>query len=216
MPVKVVIADCQYLIRVGIKSLLSKSKEFEIIGEAVYSPDLIELVKVNQPDIIILDYQQPFHFSLKDIETCKSISPHTKFLIISMDENRDQIIQAIDYGAISFLTKECDEDEIINALRATTKNEKFMCHKVIDIILRKEHHQEEDCKPFNLSVREVEIIQQTAQGLSAKEIAEKLFLSTHTVYTHRKNIMKKLCLNSSSEMILYALKNGIVSSEEVY
>jgi DNA-binding CsgD family transcriptional regulator len=71
---------------------------------------------------------------------------------------------------------------------------------------------DDDCKPINLSIRELEIIQQNALGLSAKEIGEKLFISTHTVYTHKKNIMKKLQINSSSELILFAIKHGIIAN----
>ena len=114
------------------------------------------------------------------------------------------------------LVPSADEEEILNAINSISKGEKFICHKIIDIILDKPKNiLDDDCKPINLSIRELEIIQQNALGLSAKEIGEKLFISTHTVYTHKKNIMKKLQINSSSELILFAIKHGIIANNKL-
>lgn len=215
-PIKIAIADAQILIRMGLRNLLGKQKDFKIVGEATSSDELLNLAESQQPDVVIFDYQSPKHFRIKDIETLRQVSPASQFLIISADESRDNIFKVIESGAISFLTKECDKDEIIGAIYATAKGEKFLCHKVIDIIIEKHMHGEEDeCKPINLSMRETEIIKLTAKGWAAKTIARHLFLSTHTVYTHKKNIMKKLKINSSSEMIVYAIQNGLVTREEL-
>ncbi len=214
--IKIVIADTQYLIRVGLKNLLSSEKEFKIVGEALNSEELYHVVKDNQPDVVIFDYNNAKNFVLEDIGMVKSISPNTNFLIISSDDNKANIYKVIELGALSFLTKECDKEEIVGAVYATAKSEKFLCHKVIDIIIEKHIHTDEDnCKAFNLSLRETEIIKLTAKGWTAKTIAGHLFLSTHTVYTHKKNIMKKLKINSSSEMIVYAIQNRLVTREEL-
>jgi DNA-binding NarL/FixJ family response regulator len=209
--IKIVIADAQFLIRLGLVCLLLKDERFKVVGEAANSKELRQLITKVKPEVLIMDYHQERNFDIDDLMAVKQISPRTHALIISDDEDRDNIYKAIESGAISFLTKECDQDEIVNAVLATAKGEKFICHKVIDIILNNKsaNANTDDCKPFSLSLREVEIIQLTAKGLSAKEIAAKLFLSPHTVYTHKKNIMKKLKLSSSSEMILYAINNGL-------
>lgn len=209
--IKIVIADAQFLIRLGLTCLLSKDERFKVVGEAANSKDLRQLITKVKPEVLIMDYHQERSFDIDDLMVVKQISPRTHALIISDDEDRDNIYKAIESGGISFLTKECDQDEIVSAVLATAKGEKFICHKVIDIILNNKSASAnaDDCKPFSLSLREVEIIQLTAKGLSAKEIATKLFLSPHTVYTHKKNIMKKLKLSSSSEMILYAINNGL-------
>ena len=110
----------------------------------------------------------------------------------------------------SFLTKECDETEILDAVMATAKNERFFCSKILNYILEKSFNKSISCKPSPLSQREVEIVRLIAKGLIAKEIADRLNLSTHTVYTHRKNIMSKLKVKSASELVLYAVNNGIV------
>lgn len=209
--IKIVIADAQYLIRLGLTCLLSKDDRFKVVGEAAGSKELRGVIAKTRPDVLIMDYDQPKSFDIDDVQAVKSMSPRTHILIVSDDEDRDNIYKVIDSGGISFLTKECDQDEIVSAVLATSKGEKFICHKIIDIILNNKNGTAapDDCKPYNLSLREIEIIQLTAKGLSAKEIAGRLYLSTHTVYTHKKNIMKKLKLNSSSEMILYAINNGL-------
>jgi DNA-binding NarL/FixJ family response regulator len=214
--IKIVIADAQYLIRIGLSNLLAATKDFQIVGEATNSAELIHLVKEHQPQVVIFDYNSQHNFAVDDISTTKRISSSTNFLIISADEQKSNIYKAIELGAVSFLTKECDKEEIVGAIYATAKNEKFLCHKVIDIIIEKHIHSDEDnCKAFNLSLRETEIIKLTAKGWTAKTIAGHLFLSTHTVYTHKKNIMKKLKINSSSEMIVYAIQNSLITREEM-
>ncbi len=214
--IKIIIADTQYLVRIGLENLLSANKDFKVIGVASNSKEMLEMVKLHQPEVVVFDYNNPRSFTMDDIAGVKKISPKSNFLIISADENKSNIYKVIELGAISFLTKECDKEEIIGAVYATAKNEKFLCHKVIDIIIEKHMHTDEDnCKAFNLSLRETEIIKLTAKGWNAKTVAGHLFLSTHTVYTHKKNIMKKLNINSSSEMILYAIQNGLVTKEEM-
>lgn len=216
LPITILIADAQILVRLGLRNLLGKQKDFKIVGEAATTDELLALAAKHRPDVVIFDYLSPRNFSVGDIAALRKLSPGSQFLIISSDESRDNIFKVIESGAISYLTKECDKDEIIGAIQATAKGEKFLCHKVIDIIIEKHLHGEEDeCKPINLSMRETEIIKLTAKGWAAKTIAKHLFLSTHTVYTHKKNIMKKLKINSSSEMIVYAIQNGLVTKEEL-
>lgn len=214
--IKILIADAQYLVRIGLIELLKHNKDFKIIGEASNTTELLTLSKENRPDVVIFDYNSEKNFSQQDIESVRKLSPKTNFLVISADDSKQHIYRAIELGAVSFLTKECDKEEIFGAIYATAKNEKFLCHKVIDIIIEKHMHTDEDnCKAFNLSLRETEIIKLTAKGWTAKTIAKHLFLSTHTVYTHKKNIMKKLKINSSSEMIVYAIQNNLVTKEEM-
>ena len=214
--IKIIIADTQYLVRIGLVNLLSAHKDFSIVTEVSNSKELLEMVQLHKPEVVIFDYNNPKSFTMEDISAIKKVSHKTNFLIISADENKANIYKVIELGAISFLTKECDKEEIIGAIYATAKNEKFLCHKVIDIIIEKHMHTDDDnCKAFNLSLRETEIIKLTAKGWTAKTIAGHLFLSTHTIYTHKKNIMKKLKINSSSEMIVYAIQNGLITKEEM-
>lgn len=213
-PHKIVLADSQFLVRLGLRQLLSSNEKFEVVGEAADADELLQLVQKHLPRVVIFDHNNPQLFQIENIAQSKALSPETNFLIISADTNKENIYHILDLGGIGYLTKECESDEILAALQATARGEKFLCHKIIEIILESRQTKEDDVRSL-LSQREIEIIQLTASGLPAKQIAEKLYLSPHTVYTHRKNIMKKLGVNSASEMILYAINAGIKMPREV-
>jgi DNA-binding NarL/FixJ family response regulator len=208
--IDVIIADSQMLIRMGLKHLFQNQSRINVVDEVTSSEELLEAATKFQPDVVIFDYNQPSHFKIEDIPEVKKISPDSQFLIISANNNKEEIFQVLQSGGLSFLTKECDEDEIISAVMATARGDKFLCNKVIDVILEKNVTEDEiTCAPTNLTVRELEIVKLTAKGFTAGKVADQLYLSTHTVYTHRKNIMKKLGINSASELIVYAINNGL-------
>ena len=206
------IADSQYLIRVGLRHLIEEFEQFEIVGEASSEKMLLKVLDNHSPDVVILDYQPTNNFGISSIEKIKNASPETNILVISGDNEKENIYNVVQNGVSSFLTKSCDEEEIINAIKATAKQEKFFCNKILNFILEKSFAKEEDCSPIPLSPREIEIVRLVVDGKIAKEIASQLNLSTHTIYTHRKNIMNKLELKSTSELVLYAVEKGIVKS----
>ncbi|MBL7791918.1 MAG: response regulator transcription factor [Saprospiraceae bacterium] len=214
--IAVLIADSQYLVRQGLWRLLSAQSQFDIVAEAANEEELIALLEKHRPDVVTLDYHQPPYFKPSTVQLIKTLAPQAHLLIISSDNNKNSIYQVLEYGANSFLTKTCGEQEIVDAVKAAAKGDKFFCSKVLDYILERSFSKNDDnCAPMPLSPREVEIVRLVAKGLIAKEIAGTLNLSTHTVYTHRKNIMKKLQLNTSSELVLYAVNQGIVEQEGV-
>jgi DNA-binding NarL/FixJ family response regulator len=213
MPVSVAIADAQYLIRVGLKHLLNARKDVEVVGDAANREELFAILGEHQPDVLIFDYNKPDSFSQDDALEVAKLSPNTGLLIISADNDRQSIYSVLEKGVNSFLTKECGEDEIFNAIHATAKGEKFFCHKVLEFLLQKSFgHEPESCESVPLTPRELEIVRLVSEGLTAKEISERINISTHTIYTHRKNVMKKLKLSSTSELVLYAVRKGIVDS----
>ncbi len=213
-PISIILADSQYLTRLGLKHLLRGKEQFRIVGEATKESQLLERIKAISPQVVILDYNQPGSFSQSTVQSIKRLAPLSNILIISADNNKENIYSILELGVNSFLTKACEEGEILDAIKATAKGEKFFCSKVLDFILEKSFskNEEDACNATPLSPREVEIVQLIAQGLIAKEIAGKLNLSPHTVYTHRKNIMKKLELNTASELVLYAVQMGWVKN----
>ncbi len=210
-PISIILADAQYLIRVGLRHLMDRMDDIEIVGEAKNGVDLKILLKNQSPDVVILDHLQTNNFGNDVLKKIKDFSPKSKVLIISSDDDKTNIYKTIESGVNSFLTKQCNEEEILNAIRATAKGEKFFCSKVLNFILEKSFAKEEDCDPSPLSPRECEVVKLVAEGKIAKEIADILNLSTHTIYTHRKNIMKKLQLSSTSELVRYAITNGLVT-----
>ena len=215
--IKILIADFHTLTREGIKSVLSRRNDIELCGEAKDSAELRENIRNAQARILIIDFQVEGQFSLDDIAYVRKNYPETSILVISGNQDKQQVLRALDHGIHGYLLKECDEEEVITAVYAAAKNEKFFCGRVMDAILEKVTHSCEPgsncdhCQPVSLSEREVEIIKLIAEGFTTKDIAEKLFLSFHTVGTHRKNIFKKLSIRNSSELILYALKKGLIT-----
>jgi DNA-binding NarL/FixJ family response regulator len=209
----IVVADSQYLIRLGLNSLLSEQENIEIVAEATNESQLVSSLQHHHPQVVILDYNQESTFRKDTINLIQQTSPNTNILIISGDNDKSNIYDVIEAGINGFLTKSCDDKEIIDAIAATAKGEKFFCSRVLDYLLEKTFSKpDEKCITTPLTAREIEIVRLVAQGLIAKEIADQLNLSTHTVYTHRKNIMKKLKLNTASELTLYAINTGIIES----
>lgn len=212
-PTTIAIADAQLLIRTGLRHLLQGMNNISVLFEAADEEELFDELSRQLPDILILDYNHPDQFTLQSALKVRKLFPQLPLLIISDDNQKDQIFQLLENGVNCFITKTCDQQEIKDAIRSATGTQKFFCGKVVDYLLEKSFARPvDDCNPTPLSPREIEVVQLIAKGLIAKEIAHELHLSTHTIYTHRKNIMKKLQLNSSSELMLYAVSNGLVET----
>jgi DNA-binding NarL/FixJ family response regulator len=208
---KVLLADAQFLIRFALKELLKETNTFLVIGEAGNEAELNRLITKTPPDIIVIDYNQPGFFSIESIKYLIEQHPTIELLVISSDENKENIYDVINSGVLRFLTKKCDAHEINEAFRAIIRGEKFFCSSIFNFIFEMSFSQNSySSNPLPLSARELEIVQLIAKGLIAKEISKKLNLSTHTVYTHRKNIMEKLKLRRSSELVLFAINKGLL------
>ena len=212
--IKVALADKQALTRVGLRSFINEKKDLNLLDDVNSMEDLRDVLKTEQPQVLLVDYNLSDFVSINDLREVNELSPNTKILIVSSDNDRSNIFDVIEVGISGYVTKECSQQEIVGAIYATAKGEKFFCNKVLDLIL--ENHlkkdPEDECLPTELSVREVEVVQLTASGMNARQVADKLHLSHHTVYTHRKNVMKKLALGSVSELTLYAVKTGIINT----
>jgi DNA-binding NarL/FixJ family response regulator len=190
---------------------LKETNTFLVIGEAGNEAELNRLITKTPPDIIVIDYNQPGFFSIESIKHLIDQHPTIQLLVISSDENKENIYDVINSGVLRFLTKKCDAHEINEAFRAIIRGEKFFCSSIFNFIFEMSFSQNSySSNPLPLSARELEIVQLIAKGLIAKEISKKLNLSTHTVYTHRKNIMEKLKLKRSSELVLFAINKGLL------
>ncbi len=161
-----------------------------------------------EPDVLMLDYKTIGFSNLSKLKSLIDIYPGLGVLIISDFRDSSEVQLILNTGVNGILLKECDEEEIMEAIEAIANKERFFCGTILEML----QENEEDgfsCSPVNLSEREIEIIGLITDGLSSKAIADTLFLSIHTVNTHRKNILKKLNVKSSSELVNYAFKIGI-------
>lgn len=220
----IVIADAQHLIRAGLRHLVSQDSRFRVIGEASNEEELQQKLAALHPDVLILDYHQEGAFSIASINRLKEKHPEVRIMVMSDDDEKERIYEVLQLGVNGFLTKGCGEEEVFDAIKATARGEKLFCTRVLDYLLEKSFPDRQgkpaereniSCRPTPLSPREIEIVRLIGRGLIAKEIASELNLSTHTIYTHRKNIMKKLNLSSASELILYAVEIGIIDGRQI-
>lgn len=211
----IIIADPNYLTREGFKYIINENSSLNVAAEITKSKDLWLQVETKKPDVLVMDYTAPNFIDIDELEKVNEISEKTKMLVISDDRNKGNILRAIKYGVTGYLSKQCEKEEIINALFTIHKGEKFFCNKILDVILEKQNTPSIDIAELNLSEREIEVITLITSGYSNKEIADMLFISIHTLYTHRKNIMKKLNFKSPVELVLLALDLGLIDTKKV-
>jgi DNA-binding NarL/FixJ family response regulator len=212
--IKVLVADGNLLIRLGIKTLVNANDDFFCVAEVENSKELFRNAALIKPDVLIIDHTSP-GFGLEDIRKMMSAYPSLRVLAITKVMPKEHINMSIASGVCSYLLTDCDEAEINEAIYATAKGEQFFCGKIVTGIMNPVEENTDicaiSCDGVRISAREVEIIKLVAEGLSNKEIAEKLFLSVHTITTHRKNIMNKLGVNNTAGLVLFALKQEIIS-----
>jgi two-component system, NarL family, invasion response regulator UvrY len=209
--VKILIADKQPLAVAGLTSFIRERPEMTILGYVLEAKDLSLQLEQLQPDVLIADYNIAEFISLKDLDHVARKNPSIQILVISADNDKSAILKALQFGVKGYLTKECSKDEVLMAIHAVAKGEKFFCHKILDILM--ENHftpRPEAVEPMILTVREREILKLIAGGRSSQQIADHLHLSPHTVQTHRKSIIRKLNIKSPTEFVIYAMDLGLV------
>lgn len=216
---KVVLADSNNLIRIGLSTLLTnRLGEIEII-EAASGSILKKIIADYTPDAVMIDYTAK-EFSIDTLVQCMNINPNVRFVAITYEQSGLTVTNALKAGVMSYIKKDCDIDEIVDAVRETAQGKKFFCGKILETIRSEEIDPEGiqfepmTCDPISLTEREGEVIQLIAEGHTNNQVAEKLFLSNHTVTTHRKNIMAKLGVNNTAGIVMYAVKTNLVSANK--
>jgi DNA-binding NarL/FixJ family response regulator len=212
--IKIVLVDDHRIFRDGLKSLLSEVDFINVIGEASGGKELLEILKTMKPDMVIVD------ISMKDmsgIEVSKQIIssyPEIKIMILSMHTNEEFVISAVKAGVNGYLSKDASREELLDAIKIIYEGGECYSKLVSDNFLKsyvkkvKTEHSLLENK--TLTQREIEILKLAAVGTSNKEIADKLFISIKTVDCHKNNIVQKLKLKNTAEMVLYAVKNKII------
>jgi len=213
---KIVLADSNELVRLGIRSALKNDLKVELIGEATCSDSLIELVKNFETDLVVVDYTAK-GFSIDVIVELKSFKKHINVLAITPEQSAQTVVDALRSGVMSYVKKDCSLTEILDAVNETGRGNKFFCGQILETIQIANLDVDDidldafSCEPVVLSERESEIIVLIAEGYTNAQIAEMLFLSSHTVGTHRKNIMAKLGVRNTAGIVMYAVKTNLIS-----
>ena len=212
---RILVADDHEIVRRGTLSLLEGEADLEICGEAVNGRDALDQARATNPDIVILDIGMP---SLNGLEAARQILkefPQTKILILTVHESEQVVREVLDAGARGFILKSDAARDLVAAVDALRKNKTFFTSKVAEMVLDgfllKGHNPLRGAiGKGRLTPREREVVQLLAEGKTTKEVASMLGLGFKTADTHRTNIMRKLGLGSLSELVLYAVRNGIV------
>lgn len=215
-PIKILLADSNQLIRLGLKSIFHDHSKYEIVDEAESGEDLVSKAANTEAKVALIDYTSP-GYTIDVIPQAREINPELQFVAITYDQSGFTITNAIKSGVMSYIKKDCDIQEIRDAVSETAKGSKFFCGKILETIQKEAIEVQNieiepfSCAPIALTQREQEIILLIAEGNTTGQIADKLFLSTHTVNTHRKNIMSKLGVNNTAAIVMYAVKQQLVS-----
>jgi DNA-binding NarL/FixJ family response regulator len=212
----ILIVDDHPLVREGLKSILKPAREYEVVGQAGNARDGIQMVKNLKPGLVLLDLSLPDRSGLEICREIRTISPPTRILIVSMHSKVDYIVKAFQAGATGYMTKESATERLLKGIEHVLNGEYFMDGAVSQAVVQKLMQTPEkdlritDAAYETLTPREQEIMVLLAEGNSAKKAAAKLFISTKTVENHRTNIMNKLGLHSTLELIRYAARLGLV------
>ncbi len=217
--IKVLIADKNFLSRVGLELLVGELKGFDLAPSVCGEKEaLINQLQISRPNLLIADFIS-LGISINELKSICKKHTKTKFLIITEWLSKRESVEVLESGITSFLLKDCDKIEILEAINSTIKGEKFICGKIVRFLSASSEIKSSNsfikslsCDGFQVTNREIDIIQGIAEGLPNKLIAVKLNLSTHTVNTHRKNIMAKLGVKNTAGIVMFAVKNKLLET----
>jgi len=215
MPIRILLADDHTVVRDGLRALLEKQPDMTVVAEASDGRDSIRLAEEQSPDVVVMDIGMP---SLNGIEATRRIlaaNPRTAVVMLSMHQDESYVLRSLKAGAKGYLLKDSLRGDVIDAIRAVAQGRSFLTRKVRlmlqeDYVRHMESRGLEDSYDL-LTDREREVLHMVAEGKSNKEVAGSLNISPTTVETHRSHILQKLGIHSVPELILYAVRKGIVS-----
>jgi len=211
---RIVLADDHTVVRSGLRALLERQRNFEIVGEAENGRDVVTLSTSLRPDIVIMDVGMPLLNGIEATAALLKESPSTGVVILSMYSDESYVMRSLKAGARGYLLKDSAAPDLLSAIEAVSSGRSFFSPSIRQL-LAEEYirvlRQKGAVDSYELlTAREREILQLLAEGKTNKEVAVTLFISPYTVETHRGNILEKLGLHSVAELILYAVRKGII------
>jgi len=213
--IRILLADDHNIMRRGLRLLLERHPEFEVVGEAADGREAAERAEASPPDVAVLDIAMPNLSGIEAAQRIRAALPQVAVIILSMHSDEGYVLRALKAGAKAYLLKDSAENDLIEAIRAVSEGKAFFSPEISrilveDYVREMKSRGAEDSYEL-LTSREREILHLLAEGKSNKDIATALNLSLYTVETHRRNLQDKLNLHSLAELILYAVRKGLIT-----
>lgn len=211
-PIKLIIADDEMLIRTGLKIMLEASGNVEVLALAESGRAVFEACKEHQPDVVLMDIRMPESNGIEGTKLIKEAFPEVKVLIVTTFQDTEYIVEAVQNGASGYLLKDSSPEAILDGIKVALSGKVVMDTVISEALLTNttvEKPATFDAEKWGLTPREVELIQQVAQGLSNKEIAQTLFLSEGTVKNNISTILSKLELRDRTQLVIFAYENKL-------
>jgi DNA-binding NarL/FixJ family response regulator len=213
--IRIVLADDHTILRKGLRLLLEREADFKIVAEASHGKEAVDAVDREVPDVVIMDIAMPMMNGIEATKRVNETHPKTAVIILSVHSDEAYVLRALKAGARGYLLKDSAESDLIQAVRAVAAGKAYFSPAVSKILaddyVRQVREQGVEDPYDLLTARERELLQLIAELKATKDIAELLGLSPHTVDTHRGNLMQKLNIHSIPEVILYAVRRGVIS-----
>ncbi|MBT4510791.1 MAG: response regulator transcription factor [Chloroflexi bacterium] len=218
MTTKILIVDDHPVVSEGIRKILDTQEDMEVVGQAADGEEALKLAEALKPDLVVMDVMMPELDGIETTKRLKTILPSTAVLLLSAYSYESYLLAAIRAGAAGFLSKSARKSELLAAIEAIISGEQVFDQKTIYKILNDMVFSSEiDSKPklIELHDREMEVLRLAAKGKSNKEIGRELVISERTVQTHLTNVFRKFNVSSRTEAVLRALKQGLITLEDV-
>jgi two-component system response regulator NreC len=216
MSIKIILADDHAVLRHGLSKSFENEKDIEVVAQAKDGRTTIELAKELSPNVVIMDIGMP---DLNGIEATRQLTkecPKIKVIGLSMHSSKNFIIEMFKAGASGYLLKDCEFDELVNAIRIVVDNKTYISPAISDVVVENYMRQYPDAKESVFSIlskREREVLQLLTEGKPTKQIARRLHISAKTVEVHRLNLMSKLKIDSIAQLTKYAIQEGLTQPE---
>jgi two-component system, NarL family, response regulator NreC len=213
-PIRILLADDHTMVRDGLRALLDRQPDLEIVAEASDGRECIQLAEEHLPDVVMMDIAMPKMNGIEATRRILAANPAVSVVILSMHQDESYILQSLKAGAKGYLLKDSAREDVLGAIRAVAQGRPFLSSKV-SRMLREDHIEQLHSKGLDdsyelLTDREREILQLLAEGRANKEVANLLNISPTTVETHRGHILRKLSLHGTADLILYAVRKRII------
>ena len=216
--IRILLADDHVMVREGTRQILERQPDLQVVAEAGDGREAIALVERECPDVAVVDISMPVMNGIEATKEIKRLSPHTAVLVLSAYDDDEYVFAILEAGAAGYLLKNARGSELIDAVRRVHAGESVLHPAIAAKVLRKVAPQvtsEGAPVPETLTDREQQVLTLAARGLSNRQIAEQLFLSPRTIQSHMANIFAKLRVGSRTEAVMFALRRGWISIDEI-